>query len=112
MSSESSYEEGSLNVKMTENQASVRQQPCSAKKCRQNCEGHWRELSVGAAENGASLQQVHLRTVGPWLRGVAVTAGAHGLLGMFIQWHKELKGFKNYLSRCVDDREAVNAEGP
>lgn len=47
-----------------------------------------------------------------WLGGVAVTARAHRLLGMFIQWHKESKGFKNCLSRCVDDRDAVNAEGP
>lgn len=38
MSSESLYE-GKYNGKMTENQESVRQQPCSANKHRQNGEG-------------------------------------------------------------------------
>lgn len=41
-----------------------------------------------------------------------MTGGEHRLLGMFIQWHKESKGFKNSLSRCVDDRDAMKAEGP
>ena len=58
------------------------------------------------------LQQVHLRTGGALARRGAVTAGAHRLLGMLIQWHKESKGFKNCLSRCVDDRDAMKAEVP